>query len=91
MLDNFGYPPSFQLLYGGKTGIHNAPLKGRIRFAHRYANLNPTQGFAGQKSEKDRVLAFKNTLESHGIPCTVRMRRGIDIQAGCGQLASKNK
>ncbi len=53
--------------------------------------LNPTQGFAGQKSEKDRVLAFKNTLESYGIPCTVRMRRGIDIQAGCGQLASKNK
>lgn len=53
--------------------------------------LNPTQGFAGEKSEKDRVLAFKNTLESHGIPCTVRMRRGIDIQAGCGQLASKNK
>jgi len=52
--------------------------------------LNPTQGFAGQKSEKDRVLAFKNTLESNGIPCTVRMRRGIDIQAGCGQLANKN-
>jgi len=52
--------------------------------------LNPTQGFAGKKSAKDRVLAFKNTLESYGIPCTVRMRRGIDIQAGCGQLASKN-
>jgi hypothetical protein len=23
-----------------------------------------------------------------GIPCTIRIRRGIDIQAGCGQLAS---
>jgi 23S rRNA (adenine2503-C2)-methyltransferase len=52
--------------------------------------LNPTHGFDGQKSEKDRVLAFKKALESHGIPCTVRMRRGIDIQAGCGQLASIN-
>jgi 23S rRNA (adenine2503-C2)-methyltransferase len=52
--------------------------------------LNPTEGFKGQKSEKERVLAFKKTLEAAGIPCTVRMRRGIDIQAGCGQLASKN-
>ena len=52
--------------------------------------LNPTQGFDGQKSDKKRVLAFKKTLENNGVPCTVRMRRGIDIQAGCGQLASKN-
>lgn len=52
--------------------------------------LNPTNGFHGQKSEKERVLNFKHTLEKNGIPCTVRMRRGIDIQAGCGQLASKN-
>jgi len=52
--------------------------------------LNPTQGFDGQKSDKARVLDFKKTLEANGIPCTVRMRRGIDIQAGCGQLASKN-
>jgi 23S rRNA (adenine2503-C2)-methyltransferase len=28
-------------------------------------------------------------LRSHGIPATVRMRRGIDIQAGCGQLATQ--
>jgi 23S rRNA (adenine2503-C2)-methyltransferase len=52
--------------------------------------LNPTQGFDGQKSDKKRVLDFKKTLENNGVPCTVRMRRGIDIQAGCGQLASKN-
>lgn len=52
--------------------------------------LNPTQGFDGQKSDKTRVLDFKKTLEANGIPCTIRMRRGIDIQAGCGQLASKN-
>jgi 23S rRNA (adenine2503-C2)-methyltransferase len=32
-------------------------------------------------------MIFKETLEQAGIPCTIRMRRGIDIQAGCGQLA----
>lgn len=53
--------------------------------------LNPTQGFAGEKSDTQRVMAFKETLEKNGIPCTVRIRRGIDIQAGCGQLATKHQ
>jgi 23S rRNA (adenine2503-C2)-methyltransferase len=49
--------------------------------------LNPTKDFSGTGTRKKRGLAFKNTLENHGIPCTIRVRRGIDIQAGCGQLA----
>jgi len=28
-------------------------------------------------------------LENNGIPCTIRARRGIDISAGCGQLAAR--
>ena len=50
--------------------------------------LNPTEGFAGEKSSKERVKAFQDELVNRGIPCTVRLRRGIEIQAGCGQLAS---
>lgn len=50
--------------------------------------LNPTQNFAGRPSSRDKVLAFKQELESLGIPCTIRIRRGIEIQAGCGQLAT---
>jgi 23S rRNA (adenine2503-C2)-methyltransferase len=49
--------------------------------------LNPTRGFSGQAATRERSKAFKATLEAAGIPCTVRLRRGIDIQAGCGQLA----
>ena len=30
---------------------------------------------------------FQDVLATYGIPCTVRQRRGIDIAAGCGQLA----
>lgn len=52
--------------------------------------LNPTEGFEGRKSSKENVLAFRDTLVKHGVPCTIRIRRGIDIQAGCGQLASKH-
>lgn len=51
--------------------------------------LNPTTGYSGKATSGPRALAFKNELERHGIPCTVRLRRGIDIAAGCGQLAVK--
>ncbi|MGQ9834071.1 MAG: 23S rRNA (adenine(2503)-C(2))-methyltransferase RlmN [Candidatus Villigracilaceae bacterium] len=50
--------------------------------------LNPTTGYAGQPTSRARAAEFKTILEQAGIPCTIRMRRGIDIQAGCGQLAS---
>lgn len=52
--------------------------------------LNPTKGFTGSATDHERAEVFKNILESKGIPCTIRMRRGIDIQAGCGQLASRS-
>lgn len=49
--------------------------------------LNPTQGYDGEATDRQRAQLFKETLEHAGIPCTIRMRRGIDINAGCGQLA----
>jgi 23S rRNA (adenine2503-C2)-methyltransferase len=52
--------------------------------------LNPTKKFGGQATTRDRALAFCAVLESAGIPATIRIRRGIDIQAGCGQLAAQN-
>jgi 23S rRNA (adenine2503-C2)-methyltransferase len=51
--------------------------------------LNPTAQYAGQATTLERARAFQAILEDNGIPCTIRLRRGIDIQAGCGQLAGK--
>lgn len=51
--------------------------------------LNPTQKYGGHASSHQRALAFQAELERAGIPCTIRLRRGIEIQAGCGQLAGK--
>ena len=48
--------------------------------------LNPTGGYHGQASTRQRVEAFRSALERAGVVCTVRLRRGVDIQAGCGQL-----
>jgi 23S rRNA (adenine2503-C2)-methyltransferase len=51
--------------------------------------LNPTQKYSGRATGGDRMNSFKAVLESYGIPCSIRLRRGIDIKAGCGQLASE--
>ncbi len=50
--------------------------------------LNPTNGYAGKSTTIQRARIFQGELERKGISCTIRVRRGIDIQAGCGQLAS---
>jgi 23S rRNA (adenine2503-C2)-methyltransferase len=51
--------------------------------------LNPTGGYAGAPSDPDRVEAFQAELLRYGISSTIRVRRGIDIQAGCGQLKAE--
>jgi len=52
--------------------------------------LNPTGRYDCQPSSHERVEVFKAILDSHGIPCSIRIRRGVDIAAGCGQLAAKS-
>lgn len=54
--------------------------------------LNETAGFAGRESAESAANEFHAIIQSAGIPCTIRQRRGIDVAAGCGQLkAEKTK
>ena len=48
--------------------------------------LNPTHGYAGSASTRERIAAFRAILDAAHIPNSLRSRRGIDIHAGCGQL-----
>jgi 23S rRNA (adenine2503-C2)-methyltransferase len=49
---------------------------------------NPTgSGFTG--SSPKAIAAFKDELERHGLEATVRLTRGRDIDAACGQLAAR--
>ena len=50
--------------------------------------LNPTNGYGGGPSQREVVAKFVETLRQFGVEATVRVRRGIDIDAGCGQLAA---
>jgi len=45
--------------------------------------------YARSRSPREQVERFRGVLESWGIPVTVRLGRGADIQAGCGQLRSR--
>ena len=51
--------------------------------------LNPTPNYPGKATTRQKAIAFREVLERLNIPCTIRLRRGIDIQAGCGQLATQ--
>jgi len=53
--------------------------------------LNPTMGYSGKATTRKRAHIFQNILSRSGIPCTIRLRRGLDIKAGCGQLISYKK
>jgi 23S rRNA (adenine2503-C2)-methyltransferase len=48
--------------------------------------LNPTEGYPGKATTRQRAEKFKEILEQAGVACTIRLRRGVDIRAGCGQL-----
>jgi 23S rRNA (adenine2503-C2)-methyltransferase len=48
---------------------------------------NPTGMYQG--SSRQAIEAFRAVLEEHGLRATVRLTRGRDIDAACGQLAAK--
>ncbi len=50
--------------------------------------LNPTSGYDGQPGQADTAKRFQAILAEYRLPSTIRQRRGIDIAAGCGQLAT---
>jgi 23S rRNA (adenine2503-C2)-methyltransferase len=80
------------------NGVNDTPeearkLAARLKGLLCHVNaipLNPTKGYEGQATTRERAARFKESLEQAGIPCTIRMRRGIDIQAGCGQLVGSS-
>jgi len=50
---------------------------------------NATKGFpAYSGSSRDAIASFKQVLDRARVPATVRLTRGRDIAAACGQLAA---
>jgi 23S rRNA (adenine2503-C2)-methyltransferase len=63
-----------------------ASLLGRDAFKVNLIPYNPTGLFDG--SPRGAIAAFKAELDRARVPATVRLTRGRDIAAACGQLAT---
>jgi 23S rRNA (adenine2503-C2)-methyltransferase len=67
-----------------------AVLEPRTAFKVNLIPYNPTDsGFRG--SGRDTIAAFRAVLEGRGVRTTVRLTRGRDIDAACGQLAARGR
>jgi 23S rRNA (adenine2503-C2)-methyltransferase len=62
-------------------------LDGKV-FKVNLIPYNPTGAFTG--SSPKAIAAFESALRRGGIPTTVRLTRGRDIAAACGQLAASS-
>ncbi len=78
-------------------GINDSPshaieLADLLRGLLCHVNLipfNPVSGLAWKRSSDERVNQFANVLGKRRIPVTIRVSRGVEIQAGCGQLRAE--
>ena len=76
------------------AGVNDSPaqaralagLLGRDGFKVNLIPYNPTGMYDG--SSRDAIAAFKAELDRARVPATVRLTRGRDIAAACGQLAT---
>jgi 23S rRNA (adenine2503-C2)-methyltransferase len=76
------------------AGVNDSPsqarllveLLGRDAFKVNLIPYNPTGMYDG--SSRNTIAAFKAELTRGGVPATVRLTRGRDIAAACGQLAT---
>lgn len=51
--------------------------------------FNPYPGSDYERPTRADMVKFKEYLESHGVLCTIRDSKGLDISAACGQLKEK--
>lgn len=51
--------------------------------------LNETKGYEGKPTSASTMNQFIAILAQYGVTATARIRRGIDVSAGCGQLTTE--
>ena len=64
-----------------------ADIKAKVNLIY----FNPYPGTTYDRPSKEDMVAFQEYLVNHGLLCTIRDSKGIDISAACGQLKEKVK
>ena len=75
------------------TVEHARDLIRYLRGLHVFINLIPGNPTAGgyERSAVEDTLKFQNVLKTAGFECDIRVERGTDIDAACGQLKGKEE
>jgi 23S rRNA (adenine2503-C2)-methyltransferase len=63
----------------------------RLRAKVNLIPYNPVESLPWRRPDRARCKMFQHTLKSHGIQTTLRMEKGTDINAACGQLRLKTE
>jgi 23S rRNA (adenine2503-C2)-methyltransferase len=78
------------LIAGVNAGLEQVePLSRLARRLHAKVNLipyNAVEGLPWERPSEDSCRAFAQTLEGRGVTATLRLEKGHDIDAACGQL-----
>ena len=53
--------------------------------------FNSHEGSEFKRPEVNDMIAFQQYLVDHGVLCTIRQSKGLDISAACGQLKDKEQ
>lgn len=53
--------------------------------------FNPYKDSGFQRPSEEKMEVFCNYLNTHGLLCTIRKSKGLDISAACGQLKEKKQ
>jgi 23S rRNA (adenine2503-C2)-methyltransferase len=80
----------YVLIHGTNDSLEQAhQLRELLRGMLCHVNLiplNPVPGTGMKATQREQVYAFQRAVEEAGISTTVRIERGVDIAAACGQL-----
>lgn len=84
------------VLIGGVNDSHEDAKKLAYAISKLKSNVNlivynPHEKSEYKKPSKENVMKFKYILEASGKKVTIRLERGADIDAACGQLSLKTK
>lgn len=95
--DFTGRRPTLEYAVIAGTNDTSAEISALVDFARGWMShvnlipVNPVRGSAAERPSHTQVLAVASALKNAGVETSIRVERGTDIDAACGQLTQKHR
>jgi 23S rRNA (adenine2503-C2)-methyltransferase len=95
--DFTGRRPTLEYAVIAGTNDTPAEINALVNFARGWMShvnlipVNPVRGSAAERPSHAQVLAVASALKNAGVETSIRVERGTDIDAACGQLTQKHR